>query len=220
MDINEAIKARHSVRRYKDIPIKEQDKEKLQSVIDACNKESGLNIQLILNDPECFDTFLAHYGKFENAKNYIALVGKKSDKHLFELCGYFGQKIVLEAQILGLNTCWVAGTYGKGKCKAEIQKDEKLACVISIGYGETQGHPHNSKPLEKICQIPENEMSDWFKKGVEAALLAPTAINQQQFVISLEENKPVIKAKNGPYSRIDLGIVKFNFEVASGHAVK
>ena len=97
MTEKEAIMARHSVRQYKDIPIDEGICVELSNVIDECNSKSGLNIQLILDDADCFDTFLAHYGKFSNAKNYIAFVGKKSDPNLDELCGYYGQKIVLAA---------------------------------------------------------------------------------------------------------------------------
>ena len=220
MNIKEAIKERHSVRRFKDLPIKSEDKEKLESLIKECNAESGLNIQLICDDPECFDTFLAHYGNFRNAKHYIAMVGKKSIDKLDEKCGYYGQKIVLEAQMLGLNTCWVAGTYGKGKCKADKNDGEKIVCVIAVGYGESKGLPHKSKPLSKLCDIPEADMPDWFKEGLEAALQAPTAVNQQKFLVSLEGNEAVIKAKLGPLTQLDLGIVKYNFEAASGHKVK
>ena len=48
MDIREAIKTRHSVRQYKPEPISETHKEQLEEVIRACNEESGLNMQLIL----------------------------------------------------------------------------------------------------------------------------------------------------------------------------
>ena len=119
--------------------------------------------------------------------------------------------------MLGLNTCWVAGTYGKGKCKADIESGEKLVCVIALGYGENNGSVHKSESVEKLCNVPESERPDWFKEGLEAAVLAPTAINQQKFLISLENGEPVIKAKNGPMTKIDLGIVKYNFEIASGH---
>ncbi len=217
MDIKEAIKERHSVRQYKDIPIKQEDRERLESLIKECNEESGLRIQLVCDDPECFDTFLAHYGKFRNAKNYLALVGRKTIENLDELAGYFGQRIVLEAQMMGLNTCWVAGTYGKGKCKASLAENEKIVCVIAIGYGENSGHSHRSKPTEKLCDVPESQRPDWFKEGLEAAILAPTAINQQKFLVSLDGDTPVITAKRGPMARIDLGIVKYNFEAASAH---
>ena len=217
MDIKEAIKTRHSVRQYKDIPIKEDERKRLEELVRLCNDESGLNIQLICDDPECFSTFLAHYGRFRNTKNYIALVGKKTMDNLDELCGYYGQKLVLEAQMMGLNTCWVAGTYGKGKCKANIHAGEKIVCVISLGYGDNIGSTHKSRPAEKLCDVPEDKMPDWFKEGLEAAMLAPTAINQQKFLVSLDGDKPVITAKRGPLTMIDLGIVKYNFEAASGH---
>lgn len=217
MNIREAIKARHSVRQFKDMPIGEEESKRLKDVIDECNRECGLNIQLVQNDPECFSTFLAHYGKFKNANNYIALVGKSSLDDLDELAGYYGERIVLEAQMLGLNTCWVAGTYGKGKCKADKQAGEKIVCVIAIGYGENEGKPHRSRPLEKLCAVKKEDMPVWFKNGMLAAVLAPTAVNQQRFFIDIDGENAVITAGRSPMAKIDLGIVRYNFEAASGH---
>ena len=219
MDIKEAIKSRHSVRYYKDEPISEEAKAELEALIDACNAESGLHMQLIVNDPECFNTLLAHYGMFKNVKNYIAIVGPKSMSDLDERGGYFGQKIVIAAQMLGLNTCWVAGTYRRGKCKADLEAGEKIVCVIAIGYGENEGTKHRSKPLAKVCDVAEADMPVWFKNGVKAAMMAPTAMNQQKFMISLDGEEPVITAGAGPMTKIDLGIVKYNFEAASGHKI-
>ena len=220
MDLKEAIRLRHSVRQYKDEPISEENVSRLNEIIKQCNTESGLNMQLILNDPDCFNVFLAHYGKFQNAVNYIAMVGDKSLAGLEEKAGYFGQKIVLFAQQIGLNTCWVAGTYGKKKCKADIADDEQLICVIAIGYGKDQGKPHLSKSIDKFCDMPVDKMPDWFREGVEAAMLAPTAINQQKFKISLVNDEAVIEAKRVPMAKIDLGIVRYNFEAYSGHKTR
>ena len=217
MDIKEAIVNRHSVRQYKDEPIAPEQIAALEALIRECNEEGGLRIQLIQDDPDCFKSFLASYGKFKNVRNYIALVGPKSMEDLDEKCGYYGQKIVLEAQMMGLNTCWVGGTYAKGKCSAERTAEERLVCVISIGYGQTQGTERKTKPMSKLCDLPESEMPEWFKEGVKAAMLAPTAINQQSFRISLEDGEPVIIAGRGVMIKIALGIVKYNFEAASGH---
>ena len=217
MTVKEAIKARHSVRQFKDIPIEAETADRLRSLIEECNKESGLNIQLILDDPECFDTFLSHYGKFRGAKNYIALVGSSSLEKLDELAGYYGERIVLEAQMLGLNSCWVAGTYGKRKQQAEVASDEKLVCVIAIGYGANEGTKHRSKPVEKLCDVPRDDMPQWFRTGLIAAMMAPTALNEQKFFVTLDGDEPVITTKSGMMTKIDLGIVKYNFEAASGH---
>ena len=217
MDIREAVKARHSVRFYRDEPIPDELREELEALIRECNEESGLHMQLITDDPACFDTFLAHYGKFKNAKNYIAIVGPKTLPNLEELGGYYGQKAVITAQMKGRNTCWVGGTFGRGKCKAVKEAGEKLVCVIAIGYGENPGTKHKSKPLAKVCSVAEEDMPVWFKNGVKAAMMAPTAVNQQNFRISMEGDEAVITAGRGPMTRIDLGIVKYNFEAASGH---
>jgi nitroreductase len=219
MDIREAIKSRHSVRYYRNEPIAEETRTELEALIGACNAESGLHMQLIVEDPECFDTLLAHYGMFKNVRNYIAVVGPKDMANLEEKGGYYGQKVVIAAQQMGLNTCWVAGTYKRGKCKAVLEDGEKIVCVIAIGYGESEGTRHKSKPLSKICDIPEADMPVWFKNGVKAAMMAPTAMNQQKFKITLEGGRPVITAGAGPMTRIDLGIVKYNFEAVSGHKV-
>ncbi len=220
MEIKEVIKERHSVRQYKKIPVDAAIIEKLEAEIKKSNEESGLHFQLIFDEPECFNTFMAHYGRFKNVSNYLALVGKKSETNLDQLCGYFGERFVLLAQELGLNTCWVAGTFGRGKCKAVIQSDEKLVCVIAFGYGENTGRPHKSKAEKKLCDIPEAERPDWFKEGLEAAILAPTALNQQKFFVSIADGEPVITSKNGPMTQLDLGIVKYNFEAVSGHKCK
>ena len=217
MNIKEAIKSRHSVRQYKDVPIPVELVSELNDLVHACNEESNLHIQLITDDPDCFNSLLAHYGSFKNANNYFAIVGPKSMTDLDEKAGYYGQKIVLASQIMGLNTCWVAGTYSRGKCKADLRSDEKIVCVIAVGCGATDGTKHKSKPLAQLCTVPEEDMPLWFKNGVKAAMMAPTAMNQQKFVISLDGDKAIVKAGRGPLTKLDLGIVKYNFEAASGH---
>ena len=112
MELFEAMKKRHSVRQYIDKPIEGEVLEALLSETDGCNKEGDLNIQLVLNEPKAFDSFMAHYGRFEGVTNYLALVGKRC-RDLDEKCGYYGERLVLKAQQLGLNTCWVALTYKK-----------------------------------------------------------------------------------------------------------
>ena len=213
MDILKAMKERHSVRAYKDQPITGATLERLKAMVDKANADSGLHIQLVLNEPKAFDSRMAHYGKFSGVKNYLALIGKR-DGDLDEKCGYYGEQIVLGAQTLGLNTCWVALTYKKIPEAFTVEKDEKLLMVIAIGYGEDQGRPHASKFYDEVAK--PHDAPQWFKSGVEAALLAPTAINQQKFSFELRGDKVRAKAKFGTCSKTDLGIVKYHFEVGSG----
>ena len=214
MDLREALNARHSVRQYQEKEIDELTLDKLESFITEINLESGLHIQLVKNEPKAFSSTLAHYGNFSGVTNYIALVGKKSDT-LEEDCGYYGQKIVLYAQTLGLNTCWVALTYTKVPSAFKISQGEKIVIVISIGYGVDDGKTRSSKTPDDVSNI-EPDSPQWFKDGVDAALLAPTAVNQQKFKLVLIDDKVKAKSGVGFNTKIDLGIVKYNFEVGSG----
>lgn len=214
MEIFEAVKARHAVREYLQKELEEDAVKALSECIEKCNKDGDLHIQLVLNEPKAFDGFMAHYGKFSGVANYVALIGKKQ-KDLEEKLGYYGEKIVLLAQALGLNTCWVAMTYKKIKTAFTVNKGEKLSMVIALGYGKTQGVLHKSKPAESVC---ENFAAspEWFKSGVNSALLAPTAMNQQKFKFSLCGDVVSVKSGIGFYTKTDLGIVKYHFEIGAG----
>lgn len=214
MDKMEAIRQRHSVRRYLEKRIGADVVRELQKEIEACNTSSGLHIQLVTDEPGAFDSFMAHYGKFRGVTDYIALVGKKGDG-LDESVGYHGERLVLKAQQLGLNTCWVAMTYSKRKTRCVVGRDEKLACMLALGYGENAGVAHKSKAMGEVCRC-EGEMPEWFRNGMEAALLAPTAMGQQKFMIELKGGKVSARAMGGFYSKIDLGIVKYHFEIGAG----
>ena len=215
MDLITAMRERHSVRSYLDTPIEREKAEALQSLISACNRDGNLHLQLVLNEPKAFDSFMAHYGKFSGVQNYIALIGKKTDD-LQEKIGYYGAKIVLLAQTLGLNTCWVAMTYKKIKTALRIENGEKLCSVIALGYGKTQGVAHKLKPLDEVCNSEIVPVPEWFTNGVKAALLAPTAMNQQKFHFTLTaDNSVKATTKGGFYTKMDLGIVKYYFELGT-----
>lgn len=216
MEQFEIMKQRHSVRQYTHRPIEQEKRVVLDSMVSQMNEESDLHIQICYDEPKCFDSFMAHYGKFSGVENYIALVGKKAPG-LDEKLGYFGEKLVLKAQELGLNTCWVALTHGKSQ--AEIIKGEKLVCLIALGYGVTPGAAHRSKPMQEVCNASDT-MPEWFRKGMEAALLAPTAMNQQKFFFTLLPDGEVKgSCGKGAYTKLDLGIVKYHFEIIAGKKV-
>lgn len=211
------MQRRHSVRQYRNTPIESEKRAALDALAAQINREHGLHIQICYDEPHCFDSFLARYGKFSGVQNYIALIGKKAPG-LEQTLGYYGEALVEKAQELGLNTCWVALT--KGKSQAALSSGEKQVCLIALGYGVTQGTPHQSKPLASVCNQPE-AAPDWFRQGMEAALLAPTAMNQQKFFFTLSPNGTVkATCGSGFYTKLDLGIVRYHFERAAGKPVQ
>ena len=215
MTLLEAIRQRHSVRQYAEKPIESSKLEELGLLVDEMNRAAGLHIQLITNDEVAFSSRLARYGKFSGVSNYFAMVGRKSD-NLDELVGYTGEHLVLKAQQLGLNTCWVGLTYKKNAERVKVGSDEKVAALIALGYGVTQGSDHKRKTYEQVAKAKE-PAPEWFRNGVEAAILAPTALNQQKFRFELLADETVkATAGWGFYTQMDLGIVKYHFEIGAG----
>ena len=222
MTLQEAIKERHSVRKYTDEPIPGETLAILRNRVREINEETGLHIQLVTDEPKAFSGLVC-YGTFSGVKNYFVMAGKK-DEDLDEKIGYWGEQLVLLAQTLGLNTCWAGLSYSKIPGTYELEEGEKIGCYISLGIGRTPGSGHKIKQAKEVSNVGDDS-PEWFRKGIEAALLAPTAVNQQKFFFEYlgyrETGKlPLVSAKPTfsliGYTKMDLGIVKYHFELGAG----
>lgn len=218
MSYIDAIKNRHSVRNYRPDRIEDSKVQKIRQMIDDLNKEGNLHLQFIENAESTYNKLLNRAMGLGSAPSVIACVGK-DDETLDQRVGYFGEKLVLELQEMGLNTCW-AGTFNRKTIPAEIAEGERLVISIAVGYGEDHGKPHKSKSAEQVIDA-KGDRPYWFNRGVEMALLAPTAVNQQKFLIRLDEDNNVeIVDKGGVLSQVDVGIVMRHFEIGSEKEVK
>lgn len=212
MDVWKVMRERHSVRKYLNRPIESEKASALLQAVSEINEKASLHFQLFLEEPEAFKAEKANYGSFRGCRNYFALVAPKG---MDEKVGYYGEELVLKAQEMNLNTCWVALTYEKGKVKAQVEDGEKLYLVIALGYGEDQGFRHKSKTVDNLSKVI-GEKSDWFSAGMDAVMLAPTALNQQRFFFEQHGNKVLAKNKLAALSKVDLGIAKYHFELGAG----
>jgi nitroreductase len=215
MTLQEAIVARHSVRQYQEKPLEAAVVKRLEEEIALCNREEGLHIQLVLDEPKAFTGGMVKYGRFVGVRNYLAMVAPKGAD---ERVGYYGQHLVLLAQTLGLNSCWVGLSVGKQPDRYVIAAGEKLHCVVALGYGVNQGVQHPMRSAESHMNV-HGPMPEWFKQGMEAAMLAPTAVHQQRFEFELVDDHTVAARTRFSmvgWTKLDLGIVKYNFEVAAG----
>lgn len=160
---------------------------------------------------------------FINVRNYLALVGSEC-RELDGIVGYYGEQLVLLAQSLGLNSCWVGGTYKVVNRAYNVDLGQKLAAVVALRiWGLCRGCRTGRRRPRRWPRATTGR-PEWFKRGVDAALLAPTALNQQKFSFSLdgEENDvPVVRAstKRGAFTQMDLGIAQCHFEIGAGCAL-
>ena len=214
MNLKEAINVRRSVRRYLDVAIEQEKVDKLNEIIDELNKTLDLHIQLVLNDPAVSTkNGKPKYGAFENAYNYFVLAGKRC-KNLNEKLGYAGECLALNCVTMGLGTCFVGMSYTNNKDKYSLEKGESLDLVLYVGYPNGTRGARKSKTYEEVAKGVN--VPDWFKDGVDAALKAPTALNQQKFSLEYVDGKVKAKYGLGVFTKTDLGIVKYNFEIGSG----
>ncbi len=218
MTEKEAILERHAVRNYLDRKIDPETVLLIEKKIHELNERSGLHLQFIPDAGNTYDRFMNKTMGLRTAPSVIACVGKE-EEDLEQKIGYYGEKLVLYLQTLGLNTCW-AGMFNKKAINAEVRKDERLVITIAVGYGKDQGRQHRSNTIGKVTE-GKKEQPDWFVEGVRMALLAPTAINQQKFMIRLNEDDTVdFIDRKGPFSQVDLGIVKCHFDIGAGRNQK
>lgn len=213
MTVKQAIEERHSVRSFSDRALDGNMKAAVDALCSEASKDSGLLYKLVTDDDSVFGSFFVSYGLFHGVRNYIIVAGGEDADG--EKAGYYGERLVLEAVGLGLSTCWVAGTYSRKNASSHIPSDMDIIAVIAIGYAAKEGKSHKSKAPEKVSSSTE-PVPEWFKEGVRLALLAPTAMNQQKFFIVNDNGTVSIEAKAGRYTILDLGIVKYHFEIGAG----
>ena len=212
MDILDIMRKRHSVRSFRSLEIGSAAADILDGYIDGINKEYGVSLRLVTGEPKAFGGLISKIGTFKNVHSYFVVAAPK-DKE-FE-AGYCGELALLKAAELGINSCWVGMTYSKGFVRAE--GEDKIFAVIALGYGDNNGIPHNSKPIEKLCSYRGEPQ--WFMRGMEGAMLAPTAMNRQKFFFRWDGRQVTAQAGAGVGTVLDLGIAVCHFELASGHKV-
>lgn len=218
-ELEHVVRERHAVRQFTSEPVAADVRDALEHEVAACNAAGNLHMRLVWNDPQAFDSAMAHYGKFSGVSNYLVIAGAPADD-LDERGGYWGERVVLLAQHLGLNSCWVALTFKRRHVRALLQDGDRMVLVVALGHGSNAGHPHRTKSPADVTSNTADAPA-WFRRGVEWALLAPTANNQQHFRIELVQtagSTPRVTATSngGPYSKVDLGIAKLHFELGAG----
>jgi len=215
-----------SLRSYLPDPISAEQRGELEKTASQCRELSGLNLQLIYDRPEPFNSLSKSYGLLQGVRNYFVMAGPKSDPDLAEKCGYYGEKLVLTATAMGLGTCWVGGTYDKESCLCHLGADEELICVVAVGHTPEEpggreklirlAAKRKSKSLAELARNLSGAPS-WFMSGLAAVQRAPSARNRQgyQFIRQADDTVQARMTAENNFALVDLGIAKFHFELGA-----
>jgi hypothetical protein len=235
MDLMSAIDTRISCRSFADTPVEQETLDALQDSIDKANEESGLEFQLVgpRADGAAQDHPVLELSRrmFTNSPaHYIACVGPDTNLAR-EQIGYYGERIILTATMLGLGTCWIAGTFDRATARFQAKEGSVLHCVIPVAYPVRKmplmqrtiraGLRKRDKRPAKMYQGSSDLSSEpqWVQDALIAVVKAPSAINEQPVVFVREDGNQPLKAtlpviKSGQ-EWTDLGIAKYHFEVAA-----
>ena len=201
----DALYARSSVRQYTGAP----DKEQLDRLGETCRKLSWQGVKIRM---------------FKGTDVYAVIVAKRGTP--MEVEGYMGEALVLEATSMGLGTCWLgAGFYPDIiNRNVDLQTDEAVHCVISIGKANLPAFAPKRKELVKVCGMDEAQLGQlgaWQKEAVLAARLAPSAINQQPWKIVADKTSVSILETTVLYKKyapLDRGICMLHAAVGAAKA--
>ena len=234
MTTMDAINNRVSQRAFLDKKIDRDTEDTLRNLVKACNKQSGLDMQLICGDPKPFSSKIKTLGRFSNVNNYIAMIGYEDDEFRQEKIGWFGEYLVLEALKMGLSSCWVSATYSPYKSACLMDEDEVMECVIALGYPSDEDTKvtsafykvlsvknkfvDSSKAPEDFYETDKERLPRWFIRGIDAVSKAPSAMNRQPVHFSYYDDKLTISVPGeNETDLIDLGIAKMHFMLAAGN---
>lgn len=228
-----AITQRTSRRAYLKQGIESQKAAQIKKLIDEINGESGLHIQFVESGKHLLSGFKASYGMISGMPSLIAMVGNTMDPELKRNIGYYGQFIALECVSLGLGTCWISGTYNRTECLESIslRDGEELVCVIATGnvlqnksikeqlVSRITG---GKQTFDEILTEKDQNLPPWVVSGIEAARLAPSAVNGKPVGYRFTDSLLTVFLTKNKYGteEIDLGISMANFELGAMHTQK
>ncbi len=229
------IPHRRSRRRFDSTELDSSLLAHLQTICSEFRPFPEARAELVTQSPDrILKGAIGPYGKVKGAPALIAFIGDMDDPYIQEKVGYLGEGIILEATAMDLATCWVAGFF-RPKVAASVigtAKNERVLSVTPVGHAVEDlsleerimtgfGRNHQRKPLaELVTGLDQTELLHWMKSALEAARLAPSAINRQPWRFHVEPNSITVSVNNprftfGISKRLDCGIAMLHIEVAA-----
>ena len=172
--MNEIIRKRKSIRKY---DMKELDPATLEKVrgrianLTPLYPDIRYSIVIVSKTKGMFNIKAPHY-----------LVFRSEDKDgAYENIGFIGQQLDLFFSESGLGSCWL------GASKPEEKDDGCLPCVICMSFGKPAETLY--RDISSFKRKSLSEISEGTDKRLEAARLAPSGINAQNWYFIADVDK-------------------------------
>ncbi|MFC1846835.1 nitroreductase family protein [Chloroflexota bacterium] len=231
------IETRRSRRRFDQKPLEPKALSQMAAICEKFQPFPGARSVLIKEPPESvFRGAIGPYGKIKGAPAFVAFIGDMDNPNVYEQVGYTGEGIILEAEAIELATCWVAGFFKRKVVKSltNISKNERILAVTPVGHASESpsleeklmtgfGLTHKRRALsDLVTGLDESEWPQWTKTALEAARLAPSAVNRQPWRFNVTESSITVSVNTsrreyGLPKRLCCGIAMLHIEVAALH---
>ncbi len=234
----ESGRIRSSRRSYDGTAVDSAALDALEAFCDGFRPSAASRTVLLREAPDdIFTGILGAYGKVTKAPSALVFLGVSSMPGADASVGYTGEGVILEATRLGLDTCWIGGTLRASKVGAAVslKRGERVFGISPVGYATASlsfaertlfGHktvgPKPRKSAEQIAPGSDHWPA-WARTGVEAARLAPSAMNRQPWRFSYADGRVTIAfdgvdAHKRVSKKLDCGIAMLHFEIGARHA--
>jgi len=241
-----AAVARHSARTFEDAPHLSLLEHLERFTASLPGKETA-RVVIVRDLPaSVFTGVIGNYGKVVGASSGLMVIGQEESPTFQEAAGYLGEAAILEAQANGLDSCWVGGFFDRSATErlVEMAPGERVLAVSPLGYAQARPRAgermlkrfvgaHKRRPIQEIAPGFDDETwPAWAAEGVRLARVAPSAVNRQPWLFTLETQVSATASYAGPTGavrisvterghfgsvsrRLDCGIAMLHFEVGA-----
>jgi nitroreductase len=207
--MNEIIRKRKSIRKYEAAPLDTATLEWIQEQIAAVKPlypNIRYNIEIASKTKGLFNVKAPHYLIFSSEEG----------EGFCENIGFIGQQLDLALSGNGIGTCWLGGS------KPSENEKTKLTYVIAMAFGTPNEPLYRS--LDEFKRKPLSAISTGEDVRLEAARLAPSAVNSQNWFFAADNGKihcyrkklnPIVGLIYNRLNRIDMGIAIYHIAAES-----
>jgi nitroreductase len=207
--MNEIIRKRKSIRKYSTEPLDTAKLEWIQEQIAAVTPlypNIRYSVEIVSKTKGLFNV---------KAPHYLIFSSEEMDGYC-ENIGFIGQQLDLALSANGIGTCWL------GASKPIENQKSALSYVIAISFGTPNEPLHRS--LSEFKRKPLSAISEGEDPRLEAARLAPSAMNSQNWFFAADGGKihcyrkkinPIAGLIYNRMNQIDMGIAIYHIAAES-----